>query len=220
MAAGDFWGMLDQTQRDTIRAAARVRRFPAGTMLMSEGDRARSVLVLLTGWVKVTSSGPGGHEAVLNVCGPGDIVGEIAAVDGGPRSGAVIAVDAVTAFWLSVEQFSRILRQHPDIAVIVSRVISGKLRAADARRRQFADRTTAGRIVELLADLAERYGVSTSDGVVVALRISQQDIAGMVSASREAAARTLRALREAGVISTARRRLTIHRPDALRTFAD
>lgn len=220
MASTDFWGMLDQAQREAIRAAALVRRFRSGTVLMSEGDRARSVLVIVSGWAKVTTAGPGGHEAVLNVCGPGDIIGEIAAMDGGPRSGAVIAVDVVTALYLTAEQFSRLLRGHPGIASVVSRVITGRLRAADARRRQFADRTTAGRIVELLADLADRYGVRTSDGVVVALRISQQDIAGMVAASREAAARTLRALREAGVISTARRRLTIHRPEALRTFAD
>ena len=92
VASGDFWGMLDQTQRDVVRARARVRRFRAGTVLMTEGDRARSVLVIVSGLAKVISSGPGGHEAVLNVCGPGDIVGEIAAVDGGPRSGAVIAV--------------------------------------------------------------------------------------------------------------------------------
>jgi len=219
VASGDFWGMLDQAQRDVVRARARVRRFRAGTVLMTEGDQARSVLVIVSGLAKVISSGPGGHEAVLNVCGPGDIVGEIAAVDGGPRSGAVIAVDAVTAWWLSAGQFAEIIRDHPDIATAVSRVITGRLRAADLRRRQFADSTTGARIADLLADLADRYGVSTSDGVVVSLRISQQDIAAMVAASREAAARTLRVLREAGIISTARRRFTIHRPDDLRSFS-
>lgn len=216
--AGDFWGMLNQAQRETIRAPAQVRRFRPGTALMSEGDQARSVLVLVSGWAKVTTAGPGGHEVVLNVCGPGDIVGEIAAMDGGPRSGAVVAVDVVTALGLSIDRFARIIRAHPDISTIVSRVIAGRLRAADTRRRQFADLTTSGRIAELLVELAERYGVSTSDGVVVDLRISQQDIAAMVSASRETAARTLRALREAGVISTGRRRLIIHHPDALRAF--
>ena len=127
--------------------------------------------------------------------------------------------DAVTAWWLSAGQFAEIIRDHPDIATAVSRVITGRLRAADLRRRQFADSTTGARIADLLADLADRYGVSTSDGVVVSLRISQQDIAAMVAASREAAARTLRVLREAGIISTARRRFTIHRPDDLRSFS-
>ncbi|WP_027942904.1 Crp/Fnr family transcriptional regulator [Amycolatopsis taiwanensis] len=216
--AGDFWEMLNQAQRETVRAAAQVRRFRPGTALMCEGDQDRSVLVLVSGWAKVTTAWPGGHEVVLNVCGPGDIVGETSAMDGAPRSGAVVAVDVVTALALSVERFARIIRAHPDISTIVSRVITGRLRAADARRRQFAELSTPGRIAELLAELAERYGVSTSEGVVVDLRISQQDIAAMTAASRETAARTLRTLREAGVISTARRRLTIHRPDALRTF--
>jgi CRP/FNR family transcriptional regulator, cyclic AMP receptor protein len=216
--AGDFWGMLDQAQRDTIRAAAQVCRFRPGTALMSEGDPARSVLVLVSGWAKVTTARARGHEAVLNVCGPGDIVGEISAMDAGPRSGAVVAVDVVTALRLSVERFARIIRAHPDISAVVSRVVTSRLRAADTRRRQFADLSAARRITELLAELADRYGASTSDGVVVGLRITQRDIAAMASASREAAARTLRALREAGVISTTRQRLTIHRPDALRTF--
>lgn len=216
--AGDFWEMLDQAQRATIRSAAKVCRFRPGAALLSEHDQARSVLVLLSGWAKVTAAGAAGQEVMLNVCGPGDIVGESSAMDGGPRSGAVIAVDEVTALRLSVEQFARIIRAHPGISTIVSRVITGRLRNADTRRRRFAELPTAGRIAELLAELADRYGVSTADGVVVDLRISQQDIAAMTSVSRVTAARTLRALREAGVITTARRRLTIHRPEALRTF--
>lgn len=215
--AGEFWGMLDQAQRDLIRAAAQVCRFRPGTALLSERDPARSVLVLVSGWAKVTTLGVGGREAVLNVCGPGDIVGEISAMAPGPRSGAVVAVDVVTALRLSVERFARIIRAHPGISAVVSRVIAGRLRAAD-RRHEFADLSTARRIAELLAELAHRYGTATSDGVVVDLRIRQQDIAAMTCASREVAARTLRALREAGVISTTRQRLTVHRPDALRTF--
>lgn len=214
--SGTFWSMLDGVQRDVMRAVAEVRGWPAGAVIFGEGDRSRSVLVLTSGRVKIVAAAPGGHDAVLNVCGPGDIIGEIAAVDGIPRSAAVIALEAVTALWLSADRFTRILDQHPDLSVVLMKVITARLRRADVRRIEFGDRTTSARIAGLLVDFADRYGVAHADGVRIALRISQQDIAGLISASRESVARALRVLREEGVISTGRQRVIVHRMNELR----
>ncbi|UJW28888.1 Crp/Fnr family transcriptional regulator [Saccharothrix sp. AJ9571] len=214
--AGDFWGLLDQTQRDVILAGARIREFRAGTGLMAEADRFRSVLVIFSGLIKVTWSGLDGDESVFSVCGPGDLVGEIIATDIGTRTAEMTAVDAVTALWLSADQFAEIVRRHPDIAVAVSQVIVGRLRTADLRRRKFLERNADARIADLLVDLADRYGVSTSDGVVLPLSNSQQDIADLVSEPLPTVTQTLQTLRDAGVISTTRRSLTIHQVAVLR----
>lgn len=213
---GTFWSMLDGEQRNTIRALARVQEWSAGEVIFREGDRSRSVLVLTSGRVKIVAAATGGHDAVLNICGPGDIIGEIAAVDGSPRSAAVLAVEAVTALLLSPDLFTRIIEQYPDVSTALMKVITARLRRADIRRVEFGDRTTSARVAGLLVEFAERYGIAHADGIRIALRINQQDIAGLVSASRESAARTLRFLREEGIISTGRQWVVVHRMDELR----
>jgi CRP/FNR family cyclic AMP-dependent transcriptional regulator len=125
----------------------------------------------------------------------------------------------VTTLWISAERFVQVVREHENIARVLLMIITARLRYANARRSEVGDRTTAGRIAVVLADLAQRYGVPTSDGVRIALRIGQQDIGGLASASREAVGRVLRTLRQQGVISTGRQEMTIHRPDVLRRLS-
>lgn len=213
---GNFWELLDEKRRDAVRSRATSRRYTPGTVIIREGDWTRWVLVLISGRVKVVTSAPGGHHAVLAMRGPGDVIGEMAAVDATPRSATVIAVDHVTALWLRDDDFVRLLRDHPPIAAALLKSTTARLRWANNRRSEFVDRPAAGRVAVLLVDLAERFGVPTPDGVLIGLRIGQDDIAGLVSASREAVARALRRLRADGVISTGRQRIVIHRLDALR----
>jgi CRP/FNR family cyclic AMP-dependent transcriptional regulator len=213
---GNFWSLLDERQRAIVRSRATVRRFEPGTVIIREGDLSRWVIVLTSGRVKVAATAPGGRQAVLAMRGPGDIVGEMAAVDGTPRSATVIAVDRITALWLPFDGFLQLLREHPAISEALLKSTTARLRYANVRRTEFADRPAAARVAALLVDLAERFGVPTREGVLIGLRIGQNDIAGLVSASREAVSRALRTLRTGGVISTGRQRIVIHRLEALR----
>jgi CRP/FNR family transcriptional regulator, cyclic AMP receptor protein len=216
---GNLWELLDDRQRRAIRAAAEVRRFPAGTALIREGDHAAWVLILTSGRVKVVSATPGGHDAVLAVRGPGDILGEMAAMDSNPRSASAIAVEPVTALRLPADAFARLLRDHPGIAAVLLKIITARLRYANTRRAEFGDSTAAERIAALLAELAARYGTPVSDGTLISLRINQSDLASLAATSREAVTRTLRAMRSAGLISTGRRRLVIRDLATLRRQA-
>lgn len=216
---GNLWSLLDDRQRHAIQAGAEVRGFPAGTVLIREGDQSSWVLILTSGRVKIVSAAPGGHDAVLAVRGPGDILGELAAMDGSPRSASAIAVEPVTALWLAAGTFARILRDEPGISAVLLKIITARLRYANTRRTEFGDSTAAQRVARLLIDLAERYGTRGPDGTVIALRISQSDLAGLAATSREAVGRALRALRAGGVIRTGRQRLVIRDLEALRRQA-
>jgi len=189
-------------------------------VLISAGARSQWVLVLTAGRAKIVASAAGGHDAVLAVRGPGDIIGEMAALDGAPRSASAVALDPVRALWLSAEMFTTLLATHPGIGATLLRIITDRLRYANQQRTDFADRPTAHRIAAILSELADRYGRTSPDGVVITLRVSQRDLAGLVSASREAVARALRTLREHEVVSTGRQRIVIHRPDELRRLAN
>jgi CRP/FNR family cyclic AMP-dependent transcriptional regulator len=216
---GNFWATLEETQRRAVAAKATVRRFPPDTVLLREGDDSRWVLVLTSGRVKIVAAAPGGHHTVLAVRGPGDIIGELAAVDGKPRSATAITVDPVEALWLPADSFVHVLRDDPRIGDVLMRIITARLRYANTRRTEFTDLRSSNRIAALLVELAERYGVPTADGLLISLRIGQHDIAGLAAASREAVTRALRTLRDDGLISTGRQRITVHRLEALRRRA-
>lgn len=216
---GVFWSLLNDEQRDAISAVATVRRFPPNTVLIREGDRSRSVYVLISGQVKVVSAGPGGHDAVLAVRGAGHIIGEMAAIDSMPRSATARSLDEVTALWLSEQAFAGLLRHQPGIVAVVLKIMTARLRYANLRRTEYGDSPTPVRLAALLVELADRYGTATPDGTLIRLQLSQHDLAGLVVASPVAVTRALKALRDQRVISTGRQRVVIHQLDALRALA-
>src|SRR3954465_803698 len=92
-----FWDLLTPAERSAFQEAGVVREFPAGTVIVHEGDPSDHVLVLRSGCVKVVASVADGAEFILGLRGPGDLVCELACLDGRPRRGTVSALDRVTA---------------------------------------------------------------------------------------------------------------------------
>ncbi|AEB43140.1 CRP/FNR family transcriptional regulator [Micromonospora maris AB-18-032] len=195
------------------------RSYSAGTVLLHQGDPSRHVLLIEKGWVKVTSTSRRGWEALLALRGPGDILGELSAVDGQPRLSTVTTLTGIEATILSAERFHACLAQWPEIALSLLRQVTASLREADGRRVEYGSSNGDDRLVVLLVELLDKHGVETSDGVLLDLPLTQQDLAAAVGASREVVARTLRVLRERRIAITQRRRIVIVRPDLLRSLA-
>jgi len=214
-ARAGFWDLVDDEQRAAMTAVGRLRRANAGDVLIRAGDHTRSVVILREGLVKIVAAGPGGHEVVLAVRVPGDVIGEMAAVDHSPRSASAIALNAVTALWLDPAAYDRLVSDHPAVSEVLLRVVTARLRHADGRRVEHRDAPTAVRLAALLAALVADHGVATPDGVVVALHLSQSDLAGLIGASRESVILALKEFRDSGVLSVGRKRLVVHRPDLL-----
>jgi CRP/FNR family cyclic AMP-dependent transcriptional regulator len=210
-----FWDLLDQQQRQTLREAGRRHEHPPGTVLLSEGEDAESVLVLLSGRVKVVALGASGHQSLLAIRIPGDILGEMAAVDERQRSASVLAVDPIEVLRIPLAAFTTILRSHPEITYALLRVVSTKLRLANHRRVQAGETTVTERVASTIAELAVGHGHLGADGITITLPISQSDLAHMVGGSREAVVRALRTLREEKIIRTQRQQITLLRPDLL-----
>jgi len=210
-----FWGLLEPIQQEVLRRAGRWHAHPAGSVLIREGDAAESVLVLLSGRVKVVAVGRSGHQTLLAIRVPGDILGELAAVDDRHRSATVIAADAVEVLRIPVPAFVEILRAHGAISYSLLRVVSTKLRSANARRVETGETTIAQRVSTTLAELAADHGTIVAGEITIMIPLSQEELAMMVGASREAVVRALRELRATGLIRTARRQITLLRPDLL-----
>lgn len=214
-APAQLWELLDERQRTVLVAAGSRHDHPVGTVILSEGAPSGCALILLAGRVKVLATGLGGRQSVLAIRVPGDVLGELAAIDGKPRSATVIAVDAVRVLRIPAATFNAILHTHPGIAHAVLRVVASRLRMSDRRRVEYSETTVAQRVAATLAELAAEEGALLSTGLEITLPYSQEELAKMVCGSREAVVRALGELRRQGVIATGRRRIIVRQPEVL-----
>lgn len=193
-----------------ILPAGRLVLFAPREKLFSEGEPSDHIAILLVGVVKITASTANGREALLGLRGAGEIVGEIAALYGSPRSATVRALDQVTARLVPASAFVSGLRRHPDALFGLLHAVVGRLRESDRRRLEFAGSDVRERVARLLAELAGTHGEHAADGsVTIGLPLSQSEIAGATGASREAVAKALRTLRTCGAVATSRQRITV-----------
>ncbi len=195
------------------------RTFRRGQALFSQGDMGERVFLLEEGWVTIRSSNPDGDEMVLNVRGPGELLGEMSILDHAPRSAAAVAVNEVIALVAPAGSIAHVIATDADAANDVVRVLLHRLRESDVQRLEFTVFATVTRVARRLLDLAVRFGEPSPEGTRVELPLSQEELATWCGASREATAKALRTLRELGAIATARRTVTVTDEDELRRQA-
>ena len=158
-------------------------RLRPGAVLFDEGDASNRVILLLSGRAKVSAFSQDGHESVLGYRGAGDVLGELAAIDGGEHLATVTAVEAAEALVLPAERFLAALEGQPGLALALLRSTVGRLRDADRKRAEFTALDVVGRVAHRLVGLAERYGKPANEGILIDLPISQRELAGWVGSS-------------------------------------
>src|SRR3954468_8500126 len=211
----DFWSALEAADADALLSVAMMRTFRRGQILIYEGQRADKVLVLRSGRVKVASTTANGREVVLAFRGPGELVGELSALDDEPRSASIIAIEKVEALCLPPQEFRAFVTQHPSASLALLRLLSRRLRDADAKRKEFAALTAIARVAGQLLELAERFGRREGSTIVITLPLSQEELAGSTGVSLESVARALQTMRSLKTIETARREIRVCDLEAL-----
>jgi CRP-like cAMP-binding protein len=219
--AATFLDVLQEEQRRELRRRATPRRFPRGAALAHAGQLGDRVFVLTAGHVKLTRLTPEGRDVLLAVRGPGDLVGEQSAIDGEVRSATITALDAVEALAVAPADFLGYVTSVPAAALYVMRTLAERLRDADGKRVEHAAHDVVGRLSARIGELCDRFGVPEPDGggTRIDLPLTQEDLAGWVGASRESTARALGQMRDLGWVTTARRSIVCHDPEALRRRA-
>jgi CRP-like cAMP-binding protein len=214
-----FWPSLTPADQTLLRRAGTICRFAAGQLICQQGEPLRHVLVLLTGRVEVDAYSRSGYEAVLAIRTAGELIGEMSAVDGEPRSATVRVLENTQVIMIAQERFAALCRQHPELGWAVLRVVVRRLRQVSAQCAEQTGNTVAERLAALLVDLSTEYGTQTADGVTIRLARTQRELAAMVGGSRESVVRALTDLRSRGIVHTARKTITVLRPDLLRGAA-
>jgi CRP/FNR family transcriptional regulator, cyclic AMP receptor protein len=215
-----FWYALSERHRDELRRAGSVRHYQPGEVIVREQERSDFAVVVLDGCVRVSTQSSGGYQTILGLRDAGDLVGELAGIDGRPRSATLSALTAVEALILPAVSFRAFLRAFPDAAATMHGTVSARLREADHYRAAAGAETTPQRLAGLLLYLGGRYGVTVdTGGVLIELPLSQEDLAGLILASQRTLGRLLEQLRERRIIVTGRRTILLLDLAALRELA-
>jgi CRP/FNR family transcriptional regulator, cyclic AMP receptor protein len=214
-----FLAQLTAEEAGDLRAAAGVRRYTRGETLFHQGDDAGSVHVLLSGHVKVAQVTAEGREVILAFPGPGDLLGDLSAIDGQPRSATVRALEDVEALVLPGGGFRALLERRPRLALLLLRTTIARLREADRQRVDYAVHDVVGRVARRLVELCDRFGAEREGGVDTGLAITQDELAAWAGSSREAVAKAMGLLRSLGWVQTERRRVVVRDLAALRRYA-
>ena len=203
--ADPFAPLAEETLR-AIASSGVVRQFPKNAVLINEGDQGDSLYILLSGKVKVFASNEAGKEVVIDFHGPGEYVGEMS-LDGAPRSASVMTVEPTSCAIVSRTQFRDFIREHPDFALHLIGKLIERARRTTANLKSLALSDVYGRLVRLLQSLAQER-----DGRQVILeKLTQQDIAERIGASRDMISRLMKDLVAGGYVAIEDRTITILR---------
>jgi CRP/FNR family cyclic AMP-dependent transcriptional regulator len=191
--------LLSVLREDELALLSRVvarRSYARGSLILGTGDPTDSLYVLVSGHIKVFMSDLDGKEVILAILGPNEFVGEMGLIDDSPRSANVVALEPCEVVCISKADFKRCLADNFDMAMTVMRGLVKRLREADKQIGSLALMDVLGRVARLLLESAEII-----DGEkVVTKKLSKQNIARMIGASREMVSRVMKHLQEAGYI--------------------
>lgn len=210
-----FLDALSASDRDALRSRSISRSYPRGTALFHERQPPERVHVLITGEVKLACTLESGREVMLGIRGPGELLGELSALDGIPRSAAAIALSDVEAWVLGLSDWNAFVDASPAAMRELLRTLAQRLRESDRATIEFTQHDAVGRLVVRLLELADRYGSATDAGVRIELPISQEEIGTWIGASRESVGKALQSLRDVGWVETGRRTIVLLDREAL-----
>jgi len=201
---------LNPGELDGVAALIRRHRYTAGEIIFHEGDAGTALYIIEKGEVKIVLGSAEGKEVVLSLLGPGDFFGELALLDGEPRSADAVAMEAAELLILQRQDFLRFVAEQPQVAINLMAVLSRRLRRIDQLVLDAAFLDVGTRLVRTLLELAQTRGQAGPKGtVVIASRLTQSDLANMIGATRESINKWLRRYAEMGLVRHDRGRLTL-----------
>ena len=197
-----LFSFLTPVQAASVAQAVVKRRFKRGEPLVEQGRLSNALAIILTGRARVISTDAKGREVILATLQQGDYVGEMSLIDNEPHSASVVAETQTDTLILGQTEFARCLPESDSMAYSVLRGLVRRLRQADRKIESLALMDVYGRVARALLEFGGETSLATSGNAVIPGRVSRQDLAKMVGASREMVSRVMKDLEERGFIVT------------------
>jgi len=207
---------LSETQLAALRRDLVRRQFRQSEAIFQQGDPGQMLYLIESGQVRIYVQDEEGQETSVGMFGPGEIFGELAVIDGLPRSASAVVMEDTVVYTLNRDSFREHMRNSPQLALNFMRALSVRVRSSTQQVESLALLDISSRLARKLLELARQHGSVEPEGVRINLTLNQSDLAGLVGATRESINKTLGAFRRQGFIRTQQGRVTIVDPDALR----
>ena len=205
-----FAGLADEDIGELMSVAKR-RTFRNGEVIFHREDPGQVLYVIKEGKVKISLVSPDGQEISLVVFGKGECFGELTILDGLPRSANAVAMEKVECYTLQRSDFHKAIMNNPKIAIQVMEVLSNRLRSTDQMVEDLIFLDVYGRVAKKLLELADVHGAKVENGIRIDVRLTQQELASMVGASRESVNKVMGYFTDKNFISTDKHKITLHR---------
>jgi CRP-like cAMP-binding protein len=212
----DLFSKLSPKQIDRLAACIVTKSVPHGTNIFAKGDPGSSLFAICQGIVKITVPSVDGHDAVFNLINKGDIFGEIALLDGGPRTADAVAVTDCELFVIERRDFLPLIREEPDIALKLIEILCARLRRTTEQAENLMFLHLPGRLARALLRHSEVDERTCERKVTV----TQKDLGNMIGMSRESTNRQLRIWEEQKWVRLERGGIVILSKKALERVAE
>lgn len=211
---------MTPAELDATLELATDRHCPRGSTIFQKGDDGSSLMAVVSGRVRVSSISAEGKEVTLNVISPGEIFGEIALLDGKPRSADATATEDTQLLVVERRHFLPFLRRNDDLYLRLLAVLCERLRRTSLALEELAMFDLPARLARLLLKMAEDYGRPAPAGVRIDMKLSQRDLSTLVAATRESVNKQLRLWRQDGVVDLDSGYIVVRRVDDLRALVE
>jgi CRP-like cAMP-binding protein len=201
LAGIPFFSGLDSTSLERVGAGMRMRRFRRGEVIFHQGDPGDALFIVMTGAIKIMLPSDTGDEAILATLRPGDVFGELALLDGAPRSATATTLEATETLILPRDQFRELLATEPAIRDALLAAIAGELRRLTNHVEELHFLDITGRLASRLARLAAESGTTLPDGSIrLRSPLTQGDLAAMIGCTRQSVNKLLGMFTDDGLI--------------------
>ncbi|MBI4292983.1 MAG: cyclic nucleotide-binding domain-containing protein [Betaproteobacteria bacterium] len=200
-----LFATLAEQQLDLLTSLVSRKNFPRGATIILAGGVTDSLYIVISGRLKVMISDDEGREVILAILNPGEYFGEMGLIDDSTRSASVVTLEACELLSLSKRDFKKCLLENSEMASMVMRGLVKRLREADRKIGSLALMDVYGRVARLLLEMSE----SVDGERVITKKVSKQDIAKMIGASREMVSRVMKDLRTGGFMEVKEGKLVL-----------
>ncbi|MCX5867181.1 MAG: Crp/Fnr family transcriptional regulator [Proteobacteria bacterium] len=206
----DFFRRMEPELKKHLLKLVQLRRFEREGVILTQEEAGTSLYFIFEGRVKVVLYGEDGKEITLSTLGTGAFFGEMAMIDGEPRSASVVALEETGLLIITQKDFLGLIRRYPRVAIEFLSEMSRRLRKADEMIGSLALLDVAGRVARFLLNLAKEEGVQEAGGMIVSSRPTHQEIASRIGTTRETVTRVLGELVSRGYITIKGKKVIVH----------
>lgn len=215
-----LFGALDESQLDRLIEQSTTRQLKNREELCHKGDEGTQLYLIQSGRLKVVTTSLEGSDLTFTVMGPGEVVGELALLGAGIRTATISALEKCDLLVIERRDFLQILRENAEVGIQLLQILARRVARLSETMEDSQFLNLPARLAKKLLGLARAYGKEEADGVRIALKLSQSELADLVATSRESVNKQIGAWREEGILSMEAGRITLHQAETLEDIAE